>query len=238
MVLPDLIADAARNNALWCDAVCRAHARPGVFDELLWRVPHGTLPLYPDVVTLAGAQAAGAQHKAIGELLDSARDRGWAVKDSYAALDLSSLGFRRLFDASWIAWTGAPESASTELQWRLVTDGTDLTAWNAAWGADAPFTPTLLASADIAFLAAVRDGTQVGGAILNRGAGVVGVPNVFADAPWREPVWRDLPALAARLFAGHTLVGYESGGALDHASAAGFARLEALRVWQRPAPGS
>jgi hypothetical protein len=235
MVMTDLIAVAARNNALWCDTVCRAHGRPGVFDELLWRVPLGALPLYPDVVTLAGPDAAGAQHSAIIELLAASRPRDWAIKDSYAALELSPLGFRPLFDASWIAGRSAQEGASTELQWHTVTDASGLTGWNAAWGTDAPFTPTLLASADIAFLAAVHDGAQVGGAILNRGAGVVGVSNVFVHAPWHEALWRDLPMVAARLFPGHTLVGYEGSADLGHATAAGFASLGKLRVWRRPA---
>jgi hypothetical protein len=234
----DPIAVAARNNALWCDAVCRAHDRPGVFDEVLWRVPLGAPPLYPDVVTLAGPIAADAQHQAIGALLAGGRHRDWAIKDSYAALDLSSLGFRPLFDASWITWPDAQAIASTGLQWRVIADSSGLIEWNEAWGKNAPFTPLLLASPDIAFVAATHDGAQVGGAILNRGAGVVGASNVFAQAPWHELVWRDLPALAARLFAGHRLVGYESGASLERACAAGFVPFGGLRVWQRLAPGS
>jgi hypothetical protein len=235
MVATDPIAVAARNNALWCDAVCRAHGRPGVFDELLWHAPLGALPLYPDVVTLAGADAAGAQRSAIVELLAAGRARDWAIKDSYAALDLAPLGFRPLFDASWIACPSAPGDASTGLQWRTITDAPGLSGWNAAWGTNAPFTPALLASADIAFLAALHDGAQVGGAILSRGAEAVGVSNVSAHAPWGEPIWRDLPVVAARLFPGHTIVGYERGAELDHAAAAGFASLGKLRVWQRSA---
>ena len=233
MAPADPIAAAARNNALWCDAVCRSHGRPGVFDALMWCVPAGALPLYPDVVTLAGPSAAEAQRQAIGELLADSRHRDWAIKDSYAALDLLPLGFRPLFDASWIAWPDAQAGASTGLQWRTITHSPDLTEWNAAWGENAPFTPPLLASSDLAFLAALRDGAQVGGAVLNRGGGVVGVSNVFAHAPWHGQVWRDLPALAAGLFAGHRLVGYESGAGLEQASAAGFVSLGGLRVWQR-----
>lgn len=231
----DLIADAARNNALWCDAVCRAHERPGVFGELLWHLPLGALPLYPDVVTLAGHGAADAQRDAIAALLAASRPRGWAIKDSYAALELSPLGFRPLFDASWITCHAVRGDTRTELQWHTVVDGSGLTEWNAAWGAHAPFTRALLARTNIAFVSAARDGKQVGGAILNHDAAVVGVSNVFAQAPWHEAVWRDLPAIAARLFPGHTLVGYESGSDLDHAVAAGFAPLGRLRVWQRSA---
>jgi hypothetical protein len=31
-----ITALAAHNNALWCDAICRAHDRPGEFHEALW----------------------------------------------------------------------------------------------------------------------------------------------------------------------------------------------------------
>lgn len=230
-----LIAAAVRNNALWCDAVCRAHGRPGVFDALLWHVPLGALPLYPDVVTLADGEAEAAQCRAISELLAGKRHRDWAIKDSHAALDLSPLGFRPLFDASWIAWPDIRPSTATGLQWRTITDAPGLVEWNTAWGSDAPFTPPLLASPDIAVLAAVDDGAQIGGAILNRGDGVVGVSNFFSRPPWNERVWRDLPAIAARQFAGERLVGYESGASLDDACAAGFAPLGELRVWHRRA---
>ena len=121
------------------------------------------------------------------------------------------------------------------MQWRTITDAPGLVEWNTAWGSDAPFTPPLLASPDIAVLAAVDDGAQIGGAILNRGDGVVGVSNFFSRPPWNERVWRDLPAIAARQFAGERLVGYESGASLDDACAAGFAPLGELRVWHRRA---
>jgi hypothetical protein len=37
-----ITALAAHNNAMWCDAVCRAHDRPGEFHEALWLTRLGT----------------------------------------------------------------------------------------------------------------------------------------------------------------------------------------------------
>lgn len=42
----------AGNNALWCDAVCRAHDIPGEFHPALWRNRHTVPPFYSNAVTL------------------------------------------------------------------------------------------------------------------------------------------------------------------------------------------
>ena len=87
---------AARNNAEWCDLVCRMHGvvgirrRPGVV------VPCSYAGGYPDAVTLSPAIEARdllARIDATG---------GCSVKDSFGALDLDAYGFRVLLDAHWI----------------------------------------------------------------------------------------------------------------------------------------
>jgi hypothetical protein len=230
-----LLAAAVLNNALWCDTVCRAHARPGSFGDLLWTVRLGAPPLYPDVVTIAGPAAADAQRAAIIALIAGGRPGDWAVKDSYATLNLASLGFHPLFDASWFVHRSPAACSPTMLDWRSIADASDLAAWNEAWAQDAPFAPALMAEDGIVFLAAHHDATLVGGAILNRSAGVVGLSNVFAAPQWADALWRDLPAIARRLFAGLLLVGYERGDDLDRAIAMGFEALGPLRVWLKPA---
>jgi len=234
-----LVDAAARNNALWCDAVCRTHGRPGSFDALLWATRLGAPRLYPDAVTLAGPASARAQYAAIAALIDGGRPGGWAIKDSHAALDLSSLGFRPLFDARWIAChLATARGVTTTLTWRAVADSLDLAAWNAAWGDDAPFRPPLLAEDGVILLGAHHGAALVGGAILNHGASVVGLSNVFALPAWRDAVWRDVPVQASSLFDADMLVGYESGADLDRAIAGGFEDIGPLRVWLRPADDS
>lgn len=229
-----LLDAAALNNALWCDAVCRTHGRPGAFGPLLWETMLGAPRLYPDIVTLAGPAWAAAQHEAIAALVEGGRPGSWAIKDSHAALDLSPLGFRPLFDAQWISHPRAASGDTAMLRWRAVMDAADLAVWNGAWGEDAPFKPSLLAEDDVVLLAAHHGDALVAGAILNRGAGVIGLSNVFATPSWRDAAWRDLPAQASLLFGDAVLVGYQSGASLDHAVAGGFEVIGPLRVWSRP----
>ena len=94
----NITALAARNNALWCDAVCRAYGRPGEFHDTLWLTRLGAPRFYPDAVTLSGSESAPAQIEAIAALVGSTREREWAVKDSFQALELNSLGFEPLFE--------------------------------------------------------------------------------------------------------------------------------------------
>jgi hypothetical protein len=131
-----ITARAAYNNAMWCDTVCRAHDRPGEFHETLWFTRLGTPRFYPDAVTIAGVEAAPVQLDAIADLIGSTRQREWFVKDSFQSLHLNSLGFEPLFDAEWVAMSGArpdvkhnlPEYRST-----IVTSQAGLNAWELSW---------------------------------------------------------------------------------------------------------
>ena len=73
----------------------------------------------------------------------------------------------------------------------------------------------------------------VGGAVLSGSPAVVGISNFFAENPGGEEGWTGLLALATALFPGATLVGYESGGALEVARTHGFDAVGPLRVWVR-----
>ena len=99
-MLDDRIIRAARNNARWCDAVCRAHGNPGEFHDDLWLNRHRVPRFYPNAGTLA--EPSQRQLELIDELLAARLPSGWAVKDSFCALDLASRGFRVLFGAEWI----------------------------------------------------------------------------------------------------------------------------------------
>ena len=45
LMLDDRIIRAARNNAQWCDAVCRAHGNPGEFHDDIWLNRHASATL-------------------------------------------------------------------------------------------------------------------------------------------------------------------------------------------------
>jgi hypothetical protein len=233
---------AARNNAEWCDLVCRTHGVAGQFDEDAWVSPRRTPPLYPDAVSLSARATPGV-------LLDRVdRSPGCSIKDSFASLDLSTDGFRMLFEAEWIHRAPAGQSASVPLRWSLVRTPDELRAWSAAHGAGDLFRPALLDDPTVAILAAHADGTIAGGTIAesaiaagviaNRSAAVVGVSNLFTAAgtgdAW-EPgdVWAGAVAAITARFPGAPLVGYESGDSLAAAHRAGFTSTGPLRIWWR-----
>ena len=234
---------AAHNNALWCDAICRAHDR-GEFRETLWFTRLGAPRFYPDAVTIGGVEAASAQTEAIVALIGSARQREWSVKDSFRSLDLKSLGFEPLFDAEWIALSGPlPDVARTEYRSTIVTSTAGLIAWEQSWAGEdvnaaatsGPrlFLPRLLADKNVVFVSVQGDNGIVGGGILNRGAEVVGLSNLFGSAI--DVVWRSLVATAGEFFPGLPLVGYEHGDDLAAAHRAGFKTVGPLRIWRLPA---
>ncbi|WP_370113214.1 hypothetical protein [Streptacidiphilus sp. MAP12-33] len=226
---PALLRAAARNNADWCEAMCRAHGLRGEFRADAWSSPARTPPYYPDAVTLG-------PHVRAADLLArvDTRTAGATLKDSFAVLDLHPHGWTPLFDANWIA--RAPLSAASGTHWRRVRTLTELGHWEQAWdgGVDALFRSSLLDDPSVLLLAAPDYGA---GAILSLGAGVVGVSNLFGageDADDPDRAWHDCVAAASVFCPGLTLVGYEQGQDLAAAERAGFARLGPLRVWLAP----
>ena len=241
--MKNITALAARNNALWCDAVCRAHDRPGEFHDTLWLTRFGAPRFYPDVVTLSGVESAPAQVETIAALVGSTREREWAVKDSFQSLELNSLGFEPLFDAEWVARSPPlPEPSdhpAAEYRSASVTSNAGLIAWEQTWAGEGVnaaavsesgvFMPRLPADTNVVFVSIQGDDGTAGGGILNRGAEVVGLSNLFG--PTIDMVYRRLAAIADEIFPGLALVGYERGHELEAAHQAGFKSVGPLRIW-------
>jgi hypothetical protein len=234
----ELCVAAARNNAVWCDVLCRAHGVPGEFAAGVWLNRHAVPSFYPNLITLDGPQS-GASHRAAIERLSAARPADdWAVKDSFAALDLAPLGFRLLFEASWIHRPAETADAEPGHAAHRVTSAPALARWERAWcGEDTnlprQFPALLLAEPDHAIIALEADGAIIAGCIASRSAGVLGISNLFA------PVEDDGRARGACLNAalsfapGLPPVGYERGDDLARMKDLGFAEIGPLRVWQR-----
>ena len=206
----DSLRRAAYNNALWCDAVSSAHGAPGEFREALWLNRFGTPRNYPDVVTLAPVEAAVEQTEAVISLLRSPRSAGCSVKDSFRCLDLRPLGFTVLFDAEWILHKPAPGDAQvneTKLVWRSIESEADLLLRERAWAEDTAtaatpriFAASLVSHTDVTFLFALANEIPLCGGILNKGAGVVGLSNVFHTGVDPEVAWRGLLREAVKRF--------------------------------------
>nr|WP_241837771.1 hypothetical protein [Streptomyces sp. CB03234] len=220
---------AARNNAEWCAALCRAHGLgAGTFGDRAWTHPRRTPPYYPDAVTLVPGAAA---HEVLDRIDRSAP--GCSVKDSFATLDLTGHGFEPLFDAQWIhrpagAPAPQPEGAAP---WAPVRTAAGLTAWETAWsGGDDPlglFRPALLADPATTVLAGrAPDGRIVAGAVVSHSTGMNGVSNLFGTDPWPGCL-----AALARRHPGTPVVGYEHGDDLAAALRHGFTATGTLRIW-------
>ncbi len=239
------VEQAARNNAIWCDTVCRAHGAAGEFQGDMWFNRNPVPRFYPNVVTLSNQRPVTAQLAHVQELIAAIRPDQWAIKDSFAALDLAPLGFQLYFEATWI-WcapsTPLPKAHDQDIQWVRLQDESELAQWESAWGGTNDnsstqqprlFLPVLLADPNVAFIAAYKGNAIIAGAIANRSDTVVGFSNLFAPPADSVACWAGCVATAQATFPGLPLVGYESGADLAHAEAVGFEKLQGLRVWGR-----
>jgi hypothetical protein len=223
-----LLGAAVTNNALWCDAVCRSHGYPGVFSARLWINSDHGLDFYPNAITLC-PDVSAAEIAPVRDL-----SRRYAVKDSFARLDLVPDGFKLLFGAEWIARTPAAGPGQPGLSWGTVTDAGELGRWEAAWAqgeaAGGPlFRPELLTDPRCAILACRRDGDLIAGIIAYTAAGVTGISNLFGAGQLWASALQAVTALRPHL----PIVGYEHGTGLAVARRAGCQALGPLRVWAR-----
>ena len=223
---------AARNNAEWCDAMCRTHGIPGRFDPDAWVDPRRTPPYYPDAVTLDPAAVATS----ILERIDTTSP-GCSIKDSFATLDLRPFGFRIVSEAEWIYREGrsSPGASPSAMRWMALETADQLVAWESAWDADGAnahlFRPSLLRDPLVAVLGGYVDGSIVAGAIANRTGDVVGLSNVFTRDDDLEGAWIGSLSYVDTALPGLAIVGYETGDALAMARRQGFLSLGALRIW-------
>jgi hypothetical protein len=223
------VEHAARNNAEWCDSVCATQGIRGSFHEHLWACGSRTPDLYPDAVTLDRAARAAD----VLEHVDTSTP-GCSVKDSFSALDLRRAGFRVLFDATWMARTGAVPDDALPDRWSRVTDAQVLERWRRASGCD--LDDALLDRDEIVILAGRESGPDddddiVAGGVLNRSESVVGISNVFALDHDLDRVWPACLAFAGDSFSAVPVVGYEAGAPLASACRHGFEAVGQLRVW-------
>ncbi len=229
-----LVQVAARDNARWCDAVCRAHGLPCEFTADAWTSARRTPRYYPDAVTLSAT--ASVEH--ILDRIDAASP-GCSVKDSFACLDLTGAAFRVLLEAEWIHRPGpdlAPDG-QLDIRWAPVSHAADLLGWEAASGAgqEEPglFPPTLLGNDAVTFLGGWLAGRLVAGCVATSSQAAVGVSNLFTLDDDLDAAWTGALGAVSHRFPGRPVVGYESGDALAAAVRHGFTPVGPLRVWLR-----
>lgn len=232
--MTDRIVLAARNNALWCDAVARSHGVRTTLDEAVWTASTRTPPYYPDAVTLSPDVG---EYDVLARIDDS---DGCSVKDSWSRLDLAMEDFARLVVGEWVWLDPATAVApGTDHHWRSVATAAELATWVRSWASDpdaeAILRPSLLEVPGVHVLAAhastVPDSPVVAGAIVNLTGEVAGLGNVFAVDGDVPAAWRGAAAAAREVVGGIPLVGWEAGHTVDAAVAAGCERIGPLSVW-------
>lgn len=235
----DPVALAAADNARWCDAVCRSHGLQTVMGSSLWRCAGPPPPFHPSAVTLSEGPEAEAALRAV--LSDRAALPG-GIKDSFLALDLAADGYAELFRAQWL-WRVPVEPGPTTLDWKRARTDAELATWETAWSGSAPpggvtrmFPPALLEDPGLAFMAGRREGRIVAVSVLSRTGPVVGLSNAAGTDPASDDGWADHARVAAAVFPGLPLVGYEQDAELEAACGHGFLPIGELRVWV-PAAG-
>ena len=231
----ELLTSAVRNNAQWCDRIAASHGGAGQFDADCWWTTAQAQRFYPNAVTL---RAAGTtrQLRTIEALSAAPPAPTFAIKDSFACLELRGLGFAPLFDATWYVLEPIRGGGATRrVTMHRVHDAVSFEAWRHAWcGGDTTagqvFVESLLRDSDVAFVAGEQQGRIVCGAALFRGSGVVSISNLFSDARERTA---ELIRFAHETTAGAPLVGYGDAAELSSLSTAAPRPLGPLRVWQR-----
>ncbi len=231
---------AARNNAEWCDLVCRTHGVLGEFCQHSWINRHKTPPFYPNLATLEGSKST-EQCETIRELVEMDIPVEWTVKDSFGTLNLSSDGFRELLNGEWIRWPASskmPEAYTSGVRWAKVVDRKELTQWERGWRGTAAesqplFLPALIEDERIIIVGAFREDAVVAGCIGNRSEDVVGISNIFGPDQRAKEFRSGCVAAILGWSKGLPLVGYESGLDLVAMNSLGFETVGQLKVWVR-----
>jgi hypothetical protein len=221
---------AALNNAEWCGAVWRSHGLPVERAHGMWFCPRPTPRFYPNVVTV-DAEAETAEQAGVIAELATRIGFDFSVKDSFACLDLTTVGLRTWFNAHWLRLRRpAPPVTANTLDWRRIDDEPRLAAWERAWRGvdiDSPriFRAELLDDPS-AFVLAGYDATNAirAGGIAYEAAGATGITNVFGS---RQQFLSALLALSGPA----EIVCYQHTPDLTSAMNAGFEMLGSLKIW-------
>lgn len=218
------VEKAILNNIAWCGVVCDTHGINCFWRGNLWGMLTEAPSFYPGVIS-ANMEATMAE---LGYFIDNGRVS--SIKDSYANLDLSPFGFKKLFDAEWIWHPPVSSNKSPQTKWRVITNERDLVQWTSKSGLTDVIKPNLLEYENVKNFS-LENNEGVSGFITNVDEGVVGVSNVFSEGRENESLWREIPRVVSNEYPGMSMVGYEHGSDLDLAKKSGWESLGPLRVW-------
>lgn len=227
--MEDLSKKAVRNNAVWCDTICRSHNANGEFLKNVW-INNNVVPrFYPNVITL------NPHLDDISEFLKQITLPSFTIKDCYNSLKVDKQAYSILFEAEWIVQI-APLLENAE-NWKIIKTPEELEAWELAWNNNVAeeriFLPTLLDDSHVFFLAKYENEQIISGTIANIASGVIGLSNVFGNNE-NDNLYRESSFFIRNNISQLPIVGYENEENLKQAKTAGFSGIGKLKVIQIP----
>ena len=226
------IALAWENNADLYEIVFNANGLRYWREERAFVAMDPPPPYYSDLSLLPRADTSDA--------LDAIRTRlmrnpdPFSVKDGNNRLDLAPLGFRVLFDASWVR-ADADAISHADEGWMRIETSPALEHWETAWnrgGSPADrriFVPDILNDPRIAIFGRADGEGFLAGFIANRSSDCVGLSNLFGRPD--SEVIATAAALSSDFGDGLPVVSYSSGDELTAMMRYGFKELGPLRIW-------
>jgi hypothetical protein len=196
-------------------------------------------PLYSNLVTRSAEWRPDGAFRSIDKAFENEQWENWSIKDSFAALDLGSYGFEKLFDAQWLyleASRFAPEKEIAGIRYELIRDEDALCLWRKAWDADEAlgnriFHPSLLRDPRVHFVAGYVAQKIVSGCLVNKTEDVLGISNCFC-AGEDTGYWSDMISFIHATIERADIVGYERSEPLVAGlRAMGFEAVGNLTVW-------
>jgi hypothetical protein len=205
------------------------------------------LPLISNIVTRSRGWQPDDHFQQIDKAAKNFAWDSWSIKDSFSVLNLSRLGFEKLFHATWFYLEGSAfkrSENSASLRWDLIRGRRELAAWRLAWNknesggnvADLIFGDRLLENPRMRFIAGYEGESLVAGCILNRTEPVFGISNFFATDD-SAATWSGIIEFIRTSVTSNDLVGYEQAPMIDRSLAGlGFEQVGDLAVWIKKTP--
>lgn len=216
---------AVENNARWCAAFCQASGVTESHRKGVWCVEGPAPKFYPEVITLRPGLSAP-------EVASLAPLPGSAVKDSFQDVDLAAEGFRPLFHASWLSFRHEGLGPDPGGQVSRACTADELDSWVSESESALDVPERLLDRREFRAVLVRRGGRVVAGATVFTTDGFAGVSNMFAHDDPAE-AWSTLAHNLLSDPLTSAVGGYEHGGDLSAALAAGARNLGPLTVWLR-----
>jgi len=223
--------------------ITKGHGKSGHFESGLWCNTNQVPLFYPNIITLD--QKIGEAQKDIIDTITRINPKdNWAIKDSYAKLELEEDGFFELFESQWFYRSpelDLPKISAEKRQIVKIETETDLLLWEKAWSKHQPITPveasifpkSLLSKPDVVILASIQGDEFISGLIANKTDDVIGISNLFGLSLFEHEKMVPLLGVIWESLGRKSFVGYESSEDIERAVEWGFEAIGALKVWMK-----